>query len=195
MLCCWCACVCAVCLCAGACACVGFFTRSNPTHAPKQNTLTRMLHTPRRLFVRLLIPVHPSVDLSVGRSVGRQRRPGASGLAQCANPDLAAFVAQLLGMKPENDVSGLPLAELLVLKRRELPGGEFVDSPVDVEGAGFNRDALIKSLYEKIFVWLVQQVRSIVHLCVRAWRVRACVRCVCWVLTFLPVVVVVVVCE
>ena len=64
----------------------------------------------------------------------------------CANPDDAAFVAGLLGIKQENDVKQLPLSELLVIKRRELPGGEVLDSPVDPVGAGFNRDALIKSL-------------------------------------------------
>ena len=90
-------------------------------------------------------------------------KPGPTGMAVCANPKDAEFVAELLGMKPENDAQKLPLAELLVIKRRELPGGENVDSPVDVVGAGFNRDALIKSIYEKVFVWLVEQVNKVLE--------------------------------
>jgi myosin-1 len=86
--------------------------------------------------------------------IGEIKFSPIAGKEECtvANADAADFVASLLG------VDKAQLARCLTWKRLEIGANEIVDVPLDMQQCNNAREALAKTIYDKIFNFVVAQV-------------------------------------
>lgn len=79
---------------------------------------------------------------------------GACALASAAAQKAMAWAAELLGVPAEG------LLHALSTRTRQTPDGPIV-SPIPAAAAAANRDALAKTVYARLFDFLVTQARSL----------------------------------
>eukprot|EP00940_MAST-03C_sp_MAST-3C-sp2_P002912 g2912.t1 len=75
------------------------------------------------------------------------------------NTELLAEIAKLLGLDHMSNDEGL--GAMLCIYRREIPGEDPVDSPVNPKIASFQRFALIKDIYSRMFDELMRVVNRV----------------------------------
>jgi len=77
------------------------------------------------------------------------------------NKDLCKTVSKLLGLDHVSEDEGL--AKMLCIYRREIKGEEPIDSPVSPTIASFQRFALIKDIYSRMFDELMRVVNRVLE--------------------------------
>lgn len=92
-----------------------------------------------------------------------QKTDGGCTIADAESEQHLTWAAELLKVPAEG------LLKALSTRTRQTPDGPIV-SPISVSAAMSNRDSLAKTIYSRLFDWLVQQVcrccQSVLCLCV-----------------------------